>query len=197
MKIIGFSGSPRSKGNTAWAVESILQGAKQADAQTVFFSSAELDIKPCRGCLGCVNGGNGCVIKDDMQKIYAGLKNANAIVFASPIYMGQMTGQAKVFLDRLFSVNSPRFSPHYKKQAVKKKLLLVFTQGNPDKAKFQTYFDYTKQMFEMLEYDVKGVITVAGTRSTAAQQIEGLYDTLLSAGADLASGGTPKVKNRE
>ena len=96
-------------------------------------------------------------------------------------------------MDRLFSVNKPRFSPHYKEQAIKKKLLLVYTQGNPDKAKFQTYFDYTKQMFEMLEYDVKSIITVAGTRSTAAQHIEGLYDTLLSAGADLASGGTPKA----
>ena len=189
MKIIGFSGSPHSKGNTAWAVESILRGAKQAGAQTVFFSSSDLDIKPCRGCFGCKNSDSGCVIKDDMQSVFAELQDANALVFASPVYMGQMTGQAKVFMDRLFPTNSPRFSPYYKEHG-KKKLLLVFTQGNPDKTKFQTYFDYTKQMFEILEYDVRGVIAVAGMRSTTAQHVEGLYDALLSAGADLASGGT-------
>jgi multimeric flavodoxin WrbA len=144
MKIIGFSGSPRKNGNTSWAVEQILNGAKQTGSETVLFSSSDLDIKPCRGCYGCKNGDNGCVIKDDMQKVYAGLKDADAVVFASPVYMGQMTGQAKVFMDRLFPTNSPRFSPYFKEQGKKEKMLLVFTQGNPDKAKFQTYFDYTK-----------------------------------------------------
>jgi multimeric flavodoxin WrbA len=186
MKIIGFSGSPRKSGNTSWAVEKILDGAKQTGAETILFSSSDLDIKPCRGCLGCVNGGNGCVIKDDMQKIYAELKDADAIVFASPVYMGQMTGQAKVFMDRLFSVNTPRFSPHYKKQEVKKKLLLVFTQGNPDKTKFLTYFNYTKQLFEMLEYDVKDTIIIAGTRTTEAKYIEGLGESLSTIGMKLS-----------
>jgi multimeric flavodoxin WrbA len=185
MKIIGFSGSPRKSGNTSWAVEMILEGANTNGAETILFSSSGLDIKPCRGCLGCVNSGNGCVIKDDMQKIYIELKDADAIVFASPVYMGQMTGQAKVFMDRLFSVNSPRFSPHYKEQGVKKKLLLVFTQGNPDKTKFQTYFNYTKQMFEMLEYDVKDTIIIAGTRTMEAKNIDGLAESLSAIAMEL------------
>ena len=186
MKIIGFAGSPRKSGNTKWAVEKILEGARQTGAETVLFSSGDLDIKPCRGCLVCANSGNGCVIKDDMQKIYAELKGADAIVFASPVYMGQMTGQAKVFMDRLFSVNSPRFSPRYKEQEIKKKLLLVFTQGNPDETKFKAYFDYTKQMFEMLEYDVKDTVVIAGTRSMAAKDMVGLSESLAGIGAELA-----------
>ena len=186
MKIIGFSGSPRKSGNTSWAVEKILEGANKNGAETVFYSSSDLNIKPCRGCLGCVKSGNGCVIKDDMQNIYAALKDADAIVFASPVYMGQMTGQAKVFMDRLFSVNSPRFSPHYKEQEVKKKLLLLFTQGNPDKSKFQTYFDYTKQLFEMLEYDAKNIVVVAGTRTTEAKSMDGLVELLSAAGMELS-----------
>ena len=185
MKITGFIGSPRKSGNTAWVIEKILEGAKQTGAEIVLFSSSDLDIKPCRGCYGCKNNDNGCVIKDDMQKIYAELKNTDAIVFASPVYMGQMTGQAKVFMDRLFSVNSPRFSPHYKEQEAKKKLLLVFTQGNPDKTKFQTYFNYTKQLFEMLEYDVNDTIIIAGTRTTEAKDVDGLGDSLATIGMEL------------
>jgi multimeric flavodoxin WrbA len=185
MKIIGFSGSPRESGNTLWAVKKILDGAKQAGAETMLFSSSNLEIKPCRGCYGCKNSDNGCVINDDMQKIYAGLKDAVAVVFASPVYMGQMTGQAKAFMDRLFPTNSPRFSPYYKEQGKKKKMLLVFTQGNPDKTKFQTYFNYTKQLFEILEYDVKDTVIIAGTRAAEAKDMSGLSESLAAIGMEL------------
>ena len=185
MKIIGFSGSPHKNGNTAWSAEKILSGAEQAGAETVLFSSSGLDIKPCRGCFSCKNGDNGCVIADDMQKVYAELQDADAIVFASPVYMGQMSGQAKVFMDRLFPTNSPRFSPHYKEHGKRKKLLLLFTQGNPDKTKFQTYLDYTKNLFEILDYDVKEVVIVAGTRSAEAKDMDGLGESLTRAGAEL------------
>ena len=110
MKIIGFSGSPRKNGNTSWAVEQILNGSNQAGAETVLFSSSDFDIKPCRGCYGCKNGDNGCGIKDDMQKVYAELKDADAVVFASPVYMGQMTGQAWETWRRTILYRFPRFS---------------------------------------------------------------------------------------
>ena len=186
MKIVGLCGSPHKAGNTSWVVEKILQGAKQAGADATLFSSSDLDIKPCRGCFGCKNNDTGCVIIDDMQKVYAELKDADVMIFASPVYMGQMTGQSKVFLDRLFPTNSPRFSPHFKEQGKKMKLLPVFTQGNPDNTKFQTYFDYIKQIFGMLEYDVIEPIIVAGTRSTEAKDMTGLEEKLLAIGAGLS-----------
>ena len=184
MKIIGFNGSPHKNGNTAWVVEQILKGANDVGAEALLFSTSELDIKPCRGCFACKNSGNGCVTKDGMQKVYDELHNADALVFASPIYMGQMTGQAKLFLDRLFPTNSPKFSPFYKEQ-VKKKLLIVFTQGNPDKTKFRTYIDYTRQMFEILDYDVKEPIIIPGTRSVEAKDIDRLGESLTNIGAEL------------
>jgi Multimeric flavodoxin WrbA len=97
MKIIGFSGSPHKNGNTAWTVEQILSGANEVGGETILFSASELDVKPCRGCFGCKTGDDGCIVKDDMQKVYAELTDADALIFASPIYMGQMTGQAKLF----------------------------------------------------------------------------------------------------
>jgi multimeric flavodoxin WrbA len=184
MKIIGFTGSPHKSGNTAWAVRRILNGAEQAGAETVMFSASEMDLKACRGCFGCKNSENGCVINDDMRKVYDELQAANALVFASPVYMGQMTGQAKVFMDRLFPTNSPKFSPYYKEQA-KKKLLLVFTQGNPDGSKFRTYFDYMKLLFTILDYDVREPVIITGTRHIDASDIDGLGESLLAVGAGL------------
>jgi multimeric flavodoxin WrbA len=186
MKVIGFIASPRKNGNTAWIVNKILEGAKERGAQTQSFCSADLDIKPCRGCLYCHNKGDrDCTIDDDMRKVDKALEHADALVLGSPVYMGQMSAQAKIFTDRLFAHISPRFSPYYKEKAVKTKLVLVFTQGNPDQDKFRTYFDYTKTIFQMLEFDVQGVHVIAGTRNGPANERKDLDTAMKDIGSSL------------
>jgi multimeric flavodoxin WrbA len=186
MKIIGFSASPRKQGNTAWAISQILAGAKEQGAETQLWYSSDLDIKPCKGCLGCVKSDR-CVINDDMQQLYDALGQADALILGSPVYMGQMSAQAKIFTDRLFAQITPRFSPHFKEKNAGKKLVLVFTQGNPDSGKFQVYFDYTKQMFQMLEFDVEGVHIVAGLRNESAHDRKGLHIAMKDIGSALVS----------
>ena len=122
-----------------------------------------------------------------MQKIYSALENADAIILGSPVYMGQMSAQAKIFTDRMFSEISPRFSPHFKERDYKKKLLLVFTQGNPDPDFFKPYYDYTKHMFELLEFDVKDVFVVAGTRTEPIKEKKDLYVVMKNLGLSLIS----------
>ena len=187
MKILGFTASPRKEGNTAWAVNKILEGAKEQGAEVQSFYSSELDIKPCKGCMTCRQNGK-CAINDDMQKIYIELKQADAIVLGSPVYMGQMTGQAKIFTDRLFAQITPRFSPHFKEENAGKKLILVFTQGNPDSEMFKVYFDYTYKMFQLLEFDVKGLQVIAGLRKEQAHERKELHAELKNAGALLVTG---------
>src|SRR5450759_2018570 len=113
MNIIGIIASPRKEGNTAWIVNKILEGAKEQGAETQSFNFSDLDIKPCHGCWCCHKGDQGCVIKDDMQKLNDAIDHANAIVFGSPIYMMQMSAQAKIIIDRMFARFSPRYSPHF------------------------------------------------------------------------------------
>jgi multimeric flavodoxin WrbA len=187
MKIIGLIASPHKEGNTAWIVNKILEGAKEQGAETQAWYFSDLDIKPCQGCLSCHKGDRGCVINDDMQKLYGAIDQADAIVFGSPIYMGQMSGQAKIFTDRLFAVISPRFSPHFKEKTMKKKLILTFNQGNPDSSMFQTYFDYTKHMFQLLEFDVKEVPVITGMRNGPARERKDLDTALKNIGSSLVS----------
>ena len=184
MKIMGFNASPRKEGNTAWIINRILEGAKEQGAETEAWHFSDLEINPCKGCLGCVKG-DGCVVDDDMQKLYAALKQADALVLGSPVYMGQMSAQAKIFTDRLFAQITPRFSPRYKEENAGKKLVLVFTQGNPDAGLFQAYFDYTKRMFGLLEFDVKGLHVITGMRNEPAYKRKDLYDTMKNAGSSL------------
>jgi len=186
MKIMGFVSSPRKTGNTAWAVNKILESAEKTGAETQIWHSDELDIRPCRGCLSCTESSK-CIINDDMQKLYSALTQADALVLGSPIYMGQMSAQAKIFTDRLFAQITPRFSPRFKEENAGKKLILVFTQGNPDPDMFKTYIDYTKKMFQLLEFDVKDVVVITGTRTESASEKKELRSVLENVGSSLIS----------
>jgi multimeric flavodoxin WrbA len=186
MKILGFNASPRKEGNTAWVIDKILEGAEERGAEIQTWHFSDLDLKPCQGCLGCVRSDK-CVIADDMHKLYAALKESDVLVLGSPVYMGQMTAQAKIFIDRLFAQITPRFSPRFKEENVGKKLILAFTQGNPDADRFQAYFDYTKNMFQLLEFDVRGVYVVAGTRNEQAREKKDLPAAMKKIGSALVS----------
>lgn len=197
MKITGFIASPRKEGNTAWIVDKILEGAKEQGTETQSWYFSDLDIKPCRGCWSCHKGVRGCVINDDMQKLYCAIESADAIVLGSPIYMGQMSAQAKIFTDRLFALFSPRFSPYFTENAAKKELVLVFSQGNPDSGLFQSYIDYTKHVFELLEFDVKAVPVIAGMRNGSATDRKGLDAVLKDIGSSLVSELRNSMKKKQ
>jgi multimeric flavodoxin WrbA len=192
MKIIGFIASPHKEGNTAWIVNKILEGAKEQGAETQSWYFSDLDIKPCLGCLSCKRGDSRCIINDDMQTLYDALARADALVLGSPIYMGQMSAQAKIFTDRLFAQISPRFSPHYKENAAKKKLILAFNQGNPDPGMFRVYIDYTNYMFRLLEFDVKEVPVVAGMRNEPAHERKDLDTAMKDIGSSLVAEQFPE-----
>lgn len=185
MNIIGIIASQRKEGNTDFIVNKILEGAKEQGAKTSTFSFNNLDIKPCRGCWACHKSEGGCVINDNMQKIYDAIEHADAIVLGLPIYMGQMSAQGKIFTDRLFARFSPRFSPFFKENAVKQKMILSFNQGNPDADLFKVYTDYTRQMFEILEFDVKEVPIITDLRSEPAYKREDLQMSLKDFGSNL------------
>jgi len=122
--------------------------------------------------------------KDDM--VYDALKTSDALVLGSPVYMGQMSAQAKIFTDRLFAHITPRFSPRFREENAGKKLCLVYTQGNPDLDMFKTYFDYKRKMFSLLEFDVKGLEVIGGMRTESAYERKELFTVLKTIGASLA-----------
>lgn len=101
MNILGVMCSPRKRGNTRILLDEALAGALEQGAETDLVAVAELDIKPCDGCLSCVKTQQ-CHIKDDMQGVYPKLLAADGIIFATPVYFLHVTAQAKTFIDRLY-----------------------------------------------------------------------------------------------
>lgn len=103
MKVIGICGSPR-KGNTEWMLRTLLEEVAKSGVETELILLRDMLIKGCDGCLACEIGGKErkgtCHIKDDMQRIYPGLLEADAWALGTPVYFELLSGMLKNFMDR-------------------------------------------------------------------------------------------------
>jgi multimeric flavodoxin WrbA len=108
-KVLVISTSLRSKSNSDILTEQLITGAKDAGHEVEHISLKGKKIAFCIGCLACQKTQQ-CVIKDDAVGIAERVKNADTLVFATPIYYYEMSGQMKTLLDRL----NPLYPSDYK-----------------------------------------------------------------------------------
>lgn len=97
--VLVISSSLRSGSNSELLAKSAADGAKAAGNKVTFLSLKEKNFGFCKGCLACQNSGK-CVIRDDMDDMIGLVRDADAIVFATPVYYYGVSGQLKTFLDR-------------------------------------------------------------------------------------------------
>ena len=105
MKIIAINGSPRKDGNTATLLNKALEGATSNGAETEMVHLYDFTYKGCKSCFACklINGNSygQCAIKDEISPILKKIKEADAIILGSPIYLGSITGEMRSFMERL------------------------------------------------------------------------------------------------
>lgn len=101
MKVLGIVGSKRKNGNTAYLVNKALDIIKSKEVETDVVYLGDYKFSGCNGCEACKDTYE-CIIKDDMQKIYPLLIEADALVIASPTYFYNVTSDIKAFIDRLY-----------------------------------------------------------------------------------------------
>ncbi|MGI6577360.1 MAG: flavodoxin family protein [Eubacteriales bacterium] len=105
MKVIAFNGSPRKNWNTATLLNNALEGAASRGAGTELIHLYDLNFKGCISCFSCkLKGGKSygrCAVNDDLKPVFNRIEQADALIFGSPIYFGQVTGEMRSFLERL------------------------------------------------------------------------------------------------
>jgi multimeric flavodoxin WrbA len=167
MKIVGFIGSPRKRGNTTTIVNEVLRGAQEAGAETKVFNLNQLSIRGCQGCYKCQTPEGKCVQKDDMAPLYDEIYSADAVVIGTPIYWFQVTGQTKTFIDRLlaFLYLKDGQPGNFRNKLKGKKTVTVFSQGQPDTSLFASNFDLTEGVLSIVGFKVRERIVAGGMRS--------------------------------
>lgn len=97
--ILVISSSLRNGSNSEILADKLICGAKEAGHHVEKVSIRGKEIAFCGGCLACQKAGR-CVIQDDGDMIARKMLTADVLVFATPIYYYEMSGQMKTMLDR-------------------------------------------------------------------------------------------------
>ena len=160
MKIAILNGSPR-KENTTAMVDAFKKGAKAAGHDVEVYQVGKMKIAGCLGCEYCHTKGNGvCVQKDDLKKIMPAYKEADMIVFASPIYYFTMTAQMEAAIQRVYCIGKPAAS----------KAALLLTAGSDEV--FDAAIAQFKDYVEFTEMEIAGIITSSGEENKSAEKLD-------------------------
>lgn len=109
MKAIAINGSPRKNRNTATLLKKSLEGAASIGAKAELIHLYDLDFKGCCSCFACkkleseLNGY--CTMKDDLTEVLKIVLSSDILIIGSPIYLGNITGEMKSFMERLIFAN--------------------------------------------------------------------------------------------
>lgn len=213
MKILAINGSHRGKrGYTHFLIDKLFQGAKNADAICEEVILADLNISMCKACgvcntekhlLKCIYDG-----KDDVAMIFDKMREADIIVYATPIYVFNMSGLMKVFLDRINATgncndfrlsNSGLFFHHISKDIYSKPFVTLICHDNFENEtskSVRTYFETFSRFMDAPQVGVivrrSGKVTGYGKNRVKEKQYPKIlesYNAIEKAGNELANNG--------
>jgi multimeric flavodoxin WrbA len=102
MIVVGICGSPRQQA-TEHILKEALRMLEERGFETRFWTARGKRVGFCTHCDFCLKNKE-CAFKDDMQELYALLKEARGIIFATPVYNGGVSAQTKAVMDRCRAV---------------------------------------------------------------------------------------------
>ncbi|MFH1227344.1 MAG: flavodoxin family protein [Planctomycetota bacterium] len=147
MNIVIINGSPKgARGNTYFMADAFAQGARDAGAEIEIISLASKNIKHCLGCYDCwIRTPGVCSINDDMAGVLEKIKTADVLGYATPLYVDNVTGLMKNFMDRTIPVLDPHFSKDSGGECIHSgvwgkappRILVISNSGFPEQSHFQ------------------------------------------------------------
>lgn len=102
-KIVVITGSPRKNGNSMVMANAFIKAAEAKGHIVTRFDAAMKNVGGCRACETCFKAGKACSFDDDFNTIAPAILEADAVVFATPVYWYSIPAQIKGVIDKLFS----------------------------------------------------------------------------------------------
>ena len=159
-KIVVLNGSPHKTGNTMGLVNEVLKTIENKEVEVKTYNLYTMKIGGCLGCYGCKESGK-CVVKDDMQQIYQDIDNADGVIFATPVFLGQMSANLKLAADRLFAYIKQDYTSFL---APNKKVLFVVTFAGGHSSRYRDYFDLSGRSIQFQGFGEYKILITGGLR---------------------------------
>ena len=155
MKVLAISGSPRKGGNSETVIRKIIEKLEDKQYETEFVQLNDLVLKGCQACRYCRTNGDKCILKDDISELLEKMKKADRIIIGAPNYMGCVSGQLKILMDRMYSLKD---SGRNSRLNAGKKVVLVFSQGHSDPEAYSECYENVKKRIESLNVEITSSI---------------------------------------
>jgi multimeric flavodoxin WrbA len=172
MKVVIFNGSPRKEGNTAAILREVEKGCSEKGAEVDYYDLFQMDFKDCSACMGCKKGDR-CAQKDELSPALEKIREADAVVIGSPIYISAETATTKALVDRFYSflamgAGQGQYSNRLPKG---KKGAILFTCGNPQGV--ELFSPVTARYQNLLQrYEMDGTVTMVPSVSPNVKVLE-------------------------
>ena len=101
--VLIISASLRQNSNSEKLAQAFAQGAKDAGNEVLTVSLKGKNVAFCRGCMACQKLGK-CVMNDDANTLADLICSSDVVVWTTPIYYYEMSGQMKTLIDRANSL---------------------------------------------------------------------------------------------
>ena len=166
--ILVIQGGGRPKGNTAQLVEYFIKGAEDAGHKVELVSLMKNEVKGCLGCNAC-RYGKPCVQKDSFIEIIPKIKNADCIVFASPLYFWTVSSKIKAFIERFYCIaeeDPDSLLGRYERYPVKDCALLMTSADNFFWTFEQAVSYYQFTLVNYIGFRDKGMLLAGGCGDT-------------------------------
>ncbi|MBI4775497.1 MAG: flavodoxin family protein [Deltaproteobacteria bacterium] len=164
MKVVGIYGSPRKNGNSDVLLDKALEGAQSLGAEVSKLFARKLNIGGCLECGGCDETG-ACVIRDDMDRVYAELLTADAVIMAAPVFFYGVPAQLKALIDRCQAMWSKRRiekSPEQRKTYDRGRGYLIGVGASRGKQLFDGMELTAKYFYDALDMSYEGSLLMRG-----------------------------------
>ena len=97
--LVALDGGPLRDGSVGRLMQAVCEGAREAGGQAELVRAYDLVMKPCIACGPDATSGY-CIFHDDMDRVYALLERAHAVVVGSPIHFDTVSAPLKNLIDR-------------------------------------------------------------------------------------------------
>ena len=173
--ILVVQGGGRLSGNTAQLIGSFVKGAEDVGHRVEVISLLKNEVKGCLGCNAC-RYGKPCIQKDAFNDMVPKIKEADCIVFASPLYFWTFSSRLKAFIERFYCIAQEDTDPpfgRYEKYPVRDCALLMTAADNFFWTFEQAVSYYNFAVVNYMGFQDKGMLLAGGCGDTNGKpQIE-------------------------
>ena len=222
MRIVAINASHRGeKGFTQFLLDKMARGATREGASFETVVLARQSINRCISCqvchteqsyLKCIYGD-----KDDVARIFEKMRQADLIIFATPVYIFTMSGLLKVLLDRIHGTGdsdrlqlsrSGLFFHHIDRELCSKPFALLICCDNVEDETPRNVISYFKTYARFMDAPMVGTLVrkagkLAGHGKSPEKEkqhpkIYSVYEAFEQAGRELATLGKirPRTQSR-